>query len=286
MTGTTDASWPDQLEHYLLQRDTEFHVVKRKYFELPTPRLNWFKNRWLARGLANELAAVIGERSEVSGQRSETAVPTSPQPSPPAEREKAANGTTQGTDPSGSACVPYSLWFVAHSNGAVVSLMAARLLIARGYRIGGMIMTGAAIEADLRENRIFNWWCGTKLFAAIAYSSPDDEVVAGDPRAVGGHHPWWRLRDWCMGKLMWPYGCLGRTGWLLDGKPLKDKAMLYTRWQAGGHSTYFTAANIRQTFDQMYSDIQSAEEMRGRTAIPTSPLTPLPQRRGEPDTNL
>lgn len=260
MTGLTDASWPDRLERFLLERDTEVHVVKRKYFELPTPRLNWFKNRWLSRALANELQEVLGPKSKVQSP------------------DGAQSRTTQDTDTSVSGVTSptsddYSLWFVAHSNGAVVSLMAARRLIARGYKIGGMILTGAAIEADLRENRIFNWYCGSEVFAAIAYSSPDDEVTDGAYSVERG--AWKRFRAWLWGKLMWPYGCLGRTGWLLDGKAFKNKEFLYTRWQAGGHSTYFTAANSQGTFEQMYADIAAAEEGRVRNSkLQTSNFSP------------
>ncbi len=70
-----------------------------------------------------------------------------------------------------------SLWFVAHSNGAVIALLAAKRLIARGYRIGGLILTGAACEADVEKNGVLEWWRNGVLGAAIAYSSQDDQVL-------------------------------------------------------------------------------------------------------------
>src|SRR5437867_10352054 len=102
------------------------------------------------------------------------------------------------------------IWLVAHSNGAVIALLTAKRLIERGYQIGGMILTGAACEADIHKNQIFEWYCQFKLGAAIAYSSKDDAVLAGDARA--DTNPFARLRHWLWGRLMWPYGCLGRTG--------------------------------------------------------------------------
>src|SRR5947209_18097788 len=37
-----------------------------------------------------------------------------------------------------------SIWFVAHSNGAVIALLAAKQLIERGHKVAGLILTGAA----------------------------------------------------------------------------------------------------------------------------------------------
>src|SRR6266566_1406378 len=74
--------------------------------------------------------------------------------------------------------------------------------------------TVAACEADVRKNQILEWYCNLQLGAAIAYSSEEDGVVAGDPRAIGGGHPARAARAWLWGKMMWNYGCLGRTGWV------------------------------------------------------------------------
>lgn len=226
MNRTTDPSWPDRFEGYLLRRDPQVRVEKRKYFAAPFPRWNcWVKDPLLARGLASELEVLA------------------------------------------DSAPSYSIWFVAHSNGAVISWMAAKRLIARGYKIGGLILTGAAVEADIQRNGILNWWSNGKLGAAIAYASQDDEVVAGDPRAVGGHFVR-RLRAWCWGKAMWPYGCLGRSGWYWNDKPVPERGVggsveegrlpkIFTRWQRGGHSTYFTPGHQDRTFEQMYVDMEA-----------------------------
>jgi hypothetical protein len=34
------------------------------------------------------------------------------------------------------------------------------------------------------------------------------------------------------------------------------RSRLLTRWQTGGHSTWFTQENIETTFEQFYSDLQ------------------------------
>jgi hypothetical protein len=138
------------------------------------------------------------------------------------------------------------------------------MLIERGYRIGGMILTGAACEADIHRSQIFQWYCHLQLGAAIAYSSEDDHVVDGDARAPMRFMA--KVRAWLWGKLMRPYGCLGRTGWLSNGKPLPQKNSggptlwgIFTRWYPGGHSAYFHPERIHQTFEQIYQDIRDAE---------------------------
>ena len=71
-------------------------------------------------------------------------------------------------------------------------------------------------------------------------------------------------RAWSL--LAWPYGSLGRTGWLFQGAPVEPaqtipelrevRSRLLTRWQPGGHSTWFTPENIECTFEEFYSDVQ------------------------------
>src|SRR5438093_1768842 len=165
MTNQTDQSWPDKLDAWMYQRDPGVKVLKKEYRAGPFPRWNcWVKDPLLARSLANELESFL-DRSNSPRFRNTT--------SPP-------------------------VWLVAHSNGAVIALLAAKQLIARGYQIGGMILTGAACEADIHKNGIFEWYCQLRLGAAIAYCSQDDVVLSGDPRA---DTRWLaKTRDWCWGK--------------------------------------------------------------------------------------
>src|SRR5436190_15230499 len=116
LTRQTDPSWPDKLDAWMLERDPQIKVLKKEYVAGPFPRWNcWVKDPLLARSLANELELFL----------------------------LAAPDTRHST---------HSLWFVAHSNGAVIALLAARRLISRGHRIGGVILTGAACEADIARN--------------------------------------------------------------------------------------------------------------------------------------
>lgn len=159
----------------------------------------------------------------------------------------------------------YKLWFIAHSNGAVITLLVVRALIERGLRVEGVILTGAACEADINKNGILDWALSDALGDAIAYCSHDDQVLSGD--VADASSPLEAVRAWLWGKLMWPYGCLGRTGWKTLGAELSSKrgfsvqlgsertTWLAQRWFPGGHSAYFDKERIRETFEQMYRDM-------------------------------
>jgi hypothetical protein len=270
MTSQTDPSWPDKFDAWMLNRDPEVKVLKKEYRAGPWPRWNcWVKDPRLALGLANELELFLTEE----GQTDRSGDVSSPQ----APMRSDGSVTRR---PRSDASVA-SVWFVAHSNGAVIALLAAKILLARGHKIGGLILTGAAVEADIEKNGVLEWWRTGVLGAAIAYSSPDDEVLDGDPRsdAPRRSNALTTLREWFWGKMMWPYGCLGRTGWLLRGEELIDnelmvdgknsgsinyqlrnhQPMALTRWFPGGHSTYFTPENIERTFEQIYEDVKNVE---------------------------
>jgi len=143
LTDQTDPSWPDKFDAWMFQRDPGVKVLKKEYRAGPFPRWNcWIKDPLLARSLANELELFLR-----------------PQPST--------------SNPQ--------LWFVAHSNGAVIALLTAGLLINRGFNIGGLILTGAACEADIERNEVLQWRCRGMLGSAIAYSSAEDEVLPESP---------------------------------------------------------------------------------------------------------
>ena len=176
MTGQTDPSWPDKLDAWMFQRDPRVKVLKKEYRAGPFPRWNcWIKDPLLARALANELELFLRpQRSTFNPQ----------------------------------------LWFVAHSNGAVIALLTARLLIKRGFKIGGLILTGAACEADIERNEVLQWRCRGMLGSAIAYSSTEDHILPELPTLDPVASVVSRFRSWVWGKLLWPYGGLGRTGWI------------------------------------------------------------------------
>src|SRR4051812_39489757 len=103
LTGQTDPSWPDKLDAWMLQRDGKVKVLKKEYVAGPFPRWNcWVKDPLLARGLANEIELFVRANEK----------PLTPALSrSDGERENAL-----------------SVWFVAHSNGAVIALLAAKRL--------------------------------------------------------------------------------------------------------------------------------------------------------------
>ena len=132
------------------------------------------------------------------------------------------------------------VWLVAHSNGAVIALKTAKILIDRGYRIDGLILTGAACEADVEKNGVAQWLRDGSLGRAVAFCADDDAVLG----LVGNRFA--RL-------LAWPYGDLGRVGWQNFDVWFPVKTALFT----GGHSTYFSPENIQKTFEMIHSIIKN-----------------------------
>lgn len=140
LTGQTSASWPDQLDAWMSRNDPRVEVIKKEYSAGPFPRLNWFKNRRLARSLANEIQLFIDPKDPAPGS----------------------------TD---------HVWLVAHSNGAVIALETLRRLNAAGVRVRGVFLTGAACGSDVDENGIAAAMEAGLLDRAVSRSSPDDGVV-------------------------------------------------------------------------------------------------------------
>lgn len=209
MTSQTDASWPDHLDAFVFRHQPAIKVLKKEYAAGPLPRVNLLKNRRLAASLVNEIELFISDHNQFS---------------PP-------------------------IWFVAHSNGALIALLVTQRLIEHGHWIGGVILTGAACEADVRKNRILDWLQSGRLGFAAAYCSAADRVLPPGPGS---------LKGWLWRQLVWPYGSLGRTGWLgLEDRPpclIHDR--LITRWFAGGHGVYFAPEHRAGTFEQIFADIE------------------------------
>jgi hypothetical protein len=233
LTGQTEPSWPDRFDAWMFQRDRHIKVLKKEYRAGPFPRWNcWVKDPFLARGLANEIELFLRNPANQAG-------------------------TTE------SPGITPRLWMLAHSNGAVIALLAAGFLIERGFRIEGMILTGAACESDLERNGILDWQGRGMLRVAISYSSREDKLLE-DEETARAALPRLRgfacLRGWLWGKLLWPYGRLGRTGWTLEGRPLGNAnsglSTIRTRWFTGGHAGYFTPENSARTFERIYEDIR------------------------------
>jgi pimeloyl-ACP methyl ester carboxylesterase len=232
MTSQTDASWPDHLDAFAFRHHPEVKVLKKEYSAGPFPRLNALKNRRLGAGLVNEIEVLLASQD--------------PTISPP-------------------------IWFVAHSNGALIALLVTNRLIEHGHRIGGMILTGAACEADVRKNRVLGWLQSGRLGLAAAYCSATDRVV---PPGPGG------LKAWLWRRLVWPYGSLGRTGWLGAMPASSGPSRLLTRWFAGGHSTYFAAANRARTFAQIFADLKTGTDLASAQIQGVGTSSSADRRRG------
>src|SRR5882672_12359256 len=125
MTNQTDTSWPDKLDAWMFDRDPKVKVLKKEYRAGPFPHWNcWIKDPRLARSLAAEIELFLASSSYSSHSSYPSHLP---------------------------------VWFVAHSNGAVIALLTAKILIQRGYKIAGLILTGGACEADLTKNGVLEW---------------------------------------------------------------------------------------------------------------------------------
>ena len=275
MTSQTDPSWPDKFDAWMLQRDPEVKVLKKEYCAGPFPRWNcWIKDPALARGLANEIELFFNGAETLNLEPRTLNLEQNKPLTPTLSPSDGARENLAGYQPSTLNTQRLSVWFVAHSNGAVIALLTAKILIARGYKIGGLILTGAAVEADVQRNGVMDWWSSGVLGAAIAYSSPEDEVLDGDPAhpspIAPRPSPFALIREWFWSKLMWPYGCLGRTGWLIRSPKtgefsqslVTSSPTIFTRWFAGGHSMYFAPANIEGTFEQIYEDVKNVELLK------------------------
>jgi pimeloyl-ACP methyl ester carboxylesterase len=220
LTRQTDPSWPDQLDVWMAVHAPGTRVLKKEYSAGPFPRWNcWIKNPRLCCGLAAEALLFM----------------------------------------KGAKDAPPQVWLVAHSNGALVALGTARRLIALGHTVSGVILIGAACEADIDLNGVRGWICQGRLGRAIAYCAADDHVLPGG----ASRSPW----SWLYRVLAWPYGNLGRVGWTSQtgcGRH-KDYAServdvdprVITRWFAGGHSGYFSLEQIEYTFRQILRDISN-----------------------------
>jgi hypothetical protein len=233
LTTQTDASWPDKLDAWMMRRDSGIKVIKKEYAAGPFPKWNCLvKDPKIARGLVEEIKLLI-------------------QP-----------GTGRVND-----MVSTPIWIVAHSNGAVIALKAAKLLIEDGYRVAGLILTGAACDADVDRSGVAGWLEAEELGTAVAFCSADDKVL----KKVS--NPWTRL-------LTWPYGDLGRRGWMRDGVRY-DIYGTKTQWFDGGHSCYFRPSRINDTFERIYSIVRKRgigtdTDGHGRTRTDTDQHGPAP----------
>lgn len=227
-------------------------LLKKEYSAGPWPRWNCFiHNPRIARGLAAEIELLL------------------------------ASATGFSDHPA--------IWFVAHSNGALIALETIKSLVARGHSVAGVILTGAACEAELTRTPLPAWIGSGRLGIAAAYSSRQDHLLAAAPTstrdlATSGFQPGlfaaasaalWR---W----LIWPYGSLGRTGWLKNGRSVINSPFYRTRWFECGHSGYFLPPLRNLTFQTIRADILA----NARSPRLTHPATAFPTQAAKPAGSL
>jgi pimeloyl-ACP methyl ester carboxylesterase len=142
--------------------------------------------------------------------------------------------------------------FVSHSNGADIAVRAIRKLAAQtGARTNALVCIGAAIQSDVGKNGILELLTTNDLGRAVAYCSESDRTLAT--------------------KVKWPYGDLGRTGFLphVIGLPLRYEGdvRLMTRWFPGySHTGYFASLNEDKTYDMILRDVAEFEFSDARRA--------------------
>lgn len=150
---------------------------------------------------------------------------------------------------------------IAHSNGGIIALSALRRLAALGIRVETLILTGAAVESDVKKSGLSQLIWDGHLGRAFAYSSPDDGVIRP-------------ALEWIPGF----YGSLGSKGFQWDGSPTGLRVEGYqslserddwsaarfrfvTRWFDGyGHGEYFDEANRPRTFETILEDCGVADD--------------------------
>jgi hypothetical protein len=129
--------------------------------------------------------------------------------------------------------------FVAHSNGADITVKTIRRLARLGIKVNAAIFIAGAISCDVRRNGLEQLLTDGALGRAIAYCSAQDLALRS--------------------RLTWPYGHLGRLGFRREGKPFPASAELaarvMTRWADGGHCGYFTPENMPTTFGRILEDL-------------------------------
>lgn len=147
------------------------------------------------------------------------------------------------------------VYFVMHSNGNVIGWLAAQKLMQKGKKIAGMIFIAGAINGDVHKNGILDAVNAKNLGFGSAYCSHDDDVVDGYPSVQKGFFKKAWSAIW--GVMMAPYGSLGTTGWMYNGKTFEQRPSIVTKWFSGGHSGYFLSNQINGTFEDILSDIKN-----------------------------
>lgn len=151
-----------------------------------------------------------------------------------------------------------ALWMVLHSNGTLIGLKAAKILIERGIRVDGIILVGAACPSDVRSNGVLDLIDSKKMGVAIAWSNHGDHTVpytmTAEEKTEAG---WWGVtKNWFWKKLAWPYCGLGHEGLRYKGDFVKQHDAK-TVWfpETYQHSGYWSKENSDDSFARILNTI-------------------------------
>lgn len=138
---------------------------------------------------------------------------------------------------------------VAHSNGCVIAIDVAKRLAKSGLPVETLVLIAAAAHSDVRKNGLMELSASHMLGRAVAYMSPDDNVIKPLQTFPGA------------------YGSLGARGWQLerlrygvevDGYSLSAppfSSFLTRRCDGFGHGDYFAPQWATQTYSTALTDM-------------------------------
>lgn len=169
LTGQSSPTWPTFGTGYLGVLHPQVKTINAKYYALPLPRIEALRNRRRAKALADEIWDVWCDGfDEVDA---DTRIPIS---------------------------------IVAHSNGGVLALQVARLLIGWGLPMRSLILIAPALRTGPASKEIAEWIERGMLESALLIRPTRDILIGG----IG--------TNWKTKLFSWPWGSLGSDGWLLD----------------------------------------------------------------------
>lgn len=169
LTGQSSATWPTFGTGYLGELHPEVRTVNSTYYALPLPRVEALRNRRRSEKLACDIYDAWCELENFA-------------------------------DPEWS--VPISL--VSHSNGGVLALQVARLLIGWGIPVRSLILIAPALRTGPASCEIADWIERGMLESAVLVRPTRDILIGG----IGAS---WRTK-----LFSWPWGSLGADDWDRD----------------------------------------------------------------------
>lgn len=188
LTGQSSPTWPTFGTGYLDATHPQVKTINAKYYALPLPRIEALRNRRRAKALANEVYDAWTE--------------------------------AQGFEDPTYQMTPISI--VAHSNGGVLALQVARILIGWGIPLRSLILIAPALRTGPASKEIAEWIERGMLESALLVRPTRDILIGG----IG--------TNWKTKLFSWPWGSLGADDWKEDAKV--DGSMLTLDLPDMGHS--------------------------------------------------